>query len=408
MNGALRRNAALLIVVLVGLVSTAVLVWQLHAPAHDVFVLLGLAAAGSLVAALAGFGLLALLRRRSVRTQAVAIAAVALASTASGVVVAAIGMFISSHDLKAMLVVLAVSGSVALSGAVQLGRQMERGTQGVVDLARHLGTDLDPVDVPDRPEAGPELDRVAREVADLPRRLEELRTRADALERSRRELVAWVSHDLRGPLATIRAMSEALDDGVVTDADAQARYHHQIRHDAERLSMLVDDLFELSRIHSGALVLHQEEVGVKGLVLDAVAASSHRAEMKGVRLVERVDPGLFVVASAAELTRVLHNLLDNAVRHTPPGGQVAIGSDVVDGTALLIVEDQCGGIPEPDLDRVFDVAFRGDAARTRDAGGGGLGLTIAKGLVEACEGAIQVVNADHGCRFTVALPVPGS
>jgi signal transduction histidine kinase len=403
----LQRNAALLTVAVVGLVSTAAAVRALHAPAGDVASLLGLAAAGSLVAAVLGTALLRLLRRRTVRTQAVAIAGVALAATVAGVVVAALAMFLSSHDLRAMLVVLPVSGSVALGAAVQMGRQIERATQGVVDLARRLPTAEDLDDLGPRPVAGPELDRVAEEVAFLPSRLAELRARSDALERSRRELVAWVSHDLRGPLATIRAMAEALDDGVVTEADSLERYHRQIRRDAERLSALVDDLFELSRIHSGALVVQREEVSVQRLVRDALATSSHRAEAKGVRLVEHVDPSLRVLASASELTRVLQNLLDNAVRHTPPGGKVVVTAEVVDGTALVLVEDECGGIPEPDIERVFDVAFRGDAARSRDAGGGGLGLTIAKGLVEACAGEIEVVNAEAGCRFTVALPSPG-
>jgi signal transduction histidine kinase len=106
-----------------------------------------------------------------------------------------------------------------------------------------------------------------------------------------------------------------------------------------------------------------------------------------------------------ELSRVLHNLVDNAIRHTPAGGRVRVRSEEGNGTVRITVEDQCGGIPEPDLDRVFDVAFRGDVARRRDEQGGGLGLAIAKGLVEVCDGAIAVDNAVDGCRFTVQLPL---
>ena len=128
------------------------------------------------------------------------------------------------------------------------------GARNVRELARRLGSAPPrPTGVMRSPPARPEFEALAEEVADLPRRLDELRRRADALEQSRRDLVTWVSHDLRSPLATIRAMAEALDDGVVSDDATLDRYHHQIRRDAERLSALVDDLFELSRIHSGAL-----------------------------------------------------------------------------------------------------------------------------------------------------------
>lgn len=401
----LRRNAALLGVLAVGAVVTAVAVWSLHAPASDVLVLLALAGGGSLLAAGIGAVVLRSLRHRSMRTQTVAVAGVALLSTVSGVVVAAVGMFISSHDLRAMLVVLALSVSVALGAAVQVGRQFDEGTRGVRDLARHLGTEeaADPASI-ERPRAAPELEELADEVADLPRRLEELRERAEALDRSRRELVAWVSHDLRSPLSTIRAMAEALDDEVVTDPETRARYHHQIRKDAERLTALVDDLFELSRITSGSLDLRSERIALEEVVADGVAGTALRAEAKGLRLETDVAPGLEVDTPVAELARVLRNLLDNAVRHTPAGGLITVVARAEGDLVHLTVADACGGIPEPDLDRVFDVAFRGDRARHRDHSGGGLGLAIAKGLVEACDGDIAVSNAEAGCRFTIRLP----
>ncbi|MCB0978727.1 MAG: HAMP domain-containing histidine kinase [Acidimicrobiales bacterium] len=405
MKAFVRRNAVFIGVVISGLALTVLAVRSLGAPAGDVLVLLTLAGSASLAAGGLGVVVLRTLRRKSLRTQIVAVAGVALLTTTSGVVVAAVGMFISSHDLKAMFVVLAISVSVALGGAVQVGRQIGEGAQGVRDLARHLasGIGADAAELPPLRSA-PELQQVADEVADLPRRLEELRQRAEALDRSRRELVAWVSHDLRSPLATIRAMAEALDDRMVTDADTVARYHHQLRRDAERLSALVDDLFELSRINSGSLDLHSERIDLRSIVTESVSSITHRAESKGVLLRAEVAAGLEVDTPVAELSRVLRNLIDNAVRHTPEGGTVEVRARTDGDVVHLTVSDECGGIPEPDLDRVFDVAFRGDAARTRDHQGGGLGLTIAKGLVEACDGDIAVSNADRGCEFTVRLP----
>lgn len=372
--------------------------------ARDLVSLLGMVLVGSVGAAVLGAAFLRRLRRRSVRTQAVGIAAAALGSAIAGTVVVAQAMFISAHDLRVLMVVLAASGAVGLGAAFQLGAELERNTAQVRDLARRLGSENhDPADMPS---VAPEFEALAEEVVDLPRRLEELRRRTDALEQSRRNLVAWVSHDLRSPLATIRAMAEALDDRVVSDAEATARYHHQIRRDAERLSALVDDLFELSRIHGGVHEMRRDIVSLKDVIGDAVASQMQRAERQGVRLIDEVNDAVVIEVAVPELTRVLHNVLDNAIRHTPAGGDVVVRAQTVDGHATVSIEDQCGGIPAPDLDRVFDVAFRGDAARSKGDQGGGLGLAIAKGLVEACSGAIAVDNVHAGCRFTVKLPLP--
>ena len=254
--------------------------------------------------------------------------------------------------------------------------------------------------------SGPgELSALAAELADVSTRLAESRERERALERSRRELIAWMSHDLRGPLATIRAMGEALDDGIVDEPEVVHRYHHQIVVDAERLSVLVDDLFELSRIHSGVAVGGDDRASLADVVADAVVGARAAAELKGVFLVDRVGDLPEIDVSAGELSRVLHNLIDNAIRHTPSGGTVVLETCSDRAGAHVSVLDECGGIPTPDLDRVFDIAFRGDVARVRDEGGGGLGLTIARGLVEANAGSIEVANEERGCRFTVRLPV---
>jgi signal transduction histidine kinase len=248
---------------------------------------------------------------------------------------------------------------------------------------------------------------LARELETAGRRADEASDRERALERSRRQLVAWVSHDLRTPLAGIQAMVEALDDGVVVDqADVHA-YYGRLSDQTARLAHLVDDLFELSRIEADALDLTLERVSLGELVSDAVASASVLADAKGVRVggeVAQRPPE--VEASSRELTRVVQNLLDNAIRHTPPGGSVSVRVGQTGQHAEVSVVDGCGGIPAHDLDRVFDLAYRGDAARTPSAGGGaGLGLAIARGFVEAHRGDIKVRNEADGCRFTVRLPL---
>jgi signal transduction histidine kinase len=324
----------------------------------------------------------------------------AVGAVAIGVALAAWAMFISGHDLHALFVVLTAAGTVGVLAAVMLGSRVAAAGRSLGAMARQLGED------------GPgallaSLSAPASELSATSAKLAEAQQQAAALERNRRELVAWVSHDLRTPLAGIRAMVEALEDGVVTDSATIARFHRTMRQEADRLAGLVDDLFELSRIQAGALGLAMEWVALDELVSEAIAGVSIAATAKGVSLQGVVEPPSPVVSlSTPEMTRVVRNLLDNAIRHTPAGGTVRLeaGLDPRGGAAVVSVVDRCGGIPERDLDHVFELAYRGDAART-PGGGAGLGLAVARGLVEAHQGEISVRNEADGCRFTVRLPL---
>ncbi|HEY0500168.1 MAG TPA: HAMP domain-containing sensor histidine kinase [Kutzneria sp.] len=234
----------------------------------------------------------------------------------------------------------------------------------------------------------------------------EARARERAAEASRRELVAWISHDLRTPLAGIRAMAEALSDGVVSAPNDVAGYASRISTEAQRLSGMVDDLFELSKITAGALRLTMSAVPLRDVISEAVAAEGPVAARKGVRLEANADAWPVVLGSDPELARVIRNLLSNAIRHTPADGTVAVHVDAENDHAVVRVDDACGGIPANELDRVFDVAFRGSSARTPSGdGGAGLGLAIARGLVEAHRGEIAAHNHGPGCRFEVKLPI---
>jgi signal transduction histidine kinase len=238
----------------------------------------------------------------------------------------------------------------------------------------------------------------------------EARERERAAEASRRELVAWISHDLRTPLAGIRAMAEALADGVVSSPGEVAGYATRIGGETRRLSGMVDDLFELSRITAGALRLTMSQVALREVVSDVLAAQVPVAQRKQVRLWTDAATAPVVLGSDPELARVVRNLVSNAIRHTPPNGTVAVQLGVDGRDAILAVDDGCGGIPDGELGRVFDVAFRGSAARTpsrvdEEQVGGGLGLAIAKGLVEAHQGRIKAHNHGEGCRFEVRLPL---
>ncbi|WP_207781999.1 sensor histidine kinase [Phytoactinopolyspora limicola] len=402
----IRRPFPTLVILTAAMVVAAVIAALCGVPADEAAILLGVAFVASAIASVAGAMVLRFFRGRPVRAQVLVVAMSAVLVAVTGVIVAALAMFISKHDLIVLIVVLVVAMGVAVGAALQLGDDIGAGTRQVGDYARTMVDEDGSIAPSSAPHVtGPgELAGLVAELADVSRRLDESQKREHALETSRRELIAWVSHDLRAPLATIRAMAEALDDDVADDPDTVARYHAQIRTDAERLTALVEDLFELSRINSGALRLGGEKVWLGEVVADSLAGAGAAADVKGVEIVERLRQLPAMEVSAREFCRALDNLLDNAIRHTPPGGRVIVEAGDVGGAAVLCVTDQCGGIPEADLPRVFDVAFRGDDSRMRDERGGGLGLAITRGLVEAHQGSVSVANDGDGCRFTIRLP----
>ncbi len=314
-----------------------------------------------------GLVLLHLLGRRSARTLAWLAPVTAVVAVVVGVVATAQRMFLSSHDLGVVLVVCATAGVVAVGIGLLLARRVDQ------------------------------IELHSRDLA-------EERARAEEAERTRRELVAWVSHDLRTPLAGMRAMTEALEDGVARDP---ARYHRQMRTEVDRLTGMVDDLFELSRINAGALHLVREQISLADVVGDVVAAAAPLATARGVHIAAQAEAGGgdTIKADERELRRAIANLVSNAIRHTPHDGTVQVAASVVDGTARVTVTDACGGIADADLARVFEAGYRGDQARTPDPdGGAGLGLAIVEGIINAHGGAVDVQNVSGGCRFELLIP----
>ncbi|MCW2716442.1 sensor histidine kinase KdpD [Pseudonocardia sp.] len=323
------------------------------------------ALAFSVPVALLGALLLHRMRHRSITAAVTVLVLVPVAAALVGVI--GVSGFMYTPQLAGAVVVCAVVAAVTIPAAMMLGRGIARDVMWL------------------------------HEAHDAER----------AAEQSRRELVAWISHDLRTPLAGIRAMTEALVDGVVVEPDEIAIYAKRIQGETMRLSGMVDDLFQLSRITSGALRLTLSAVPLHEVVSEAVAVEGVAAARKGVRVrAEEHSRWPVVLGSDPELARVVRNLLSNAIRHTPPDGAVVVAAGVSDDRAWLRVDDGCGGIPDDDLDRVFDVAFRGAAARTPDdQSRGGLGLAIARGLVEAHHGEIRARNHGPGCRFEIRLPL---
>jgi signal transduction histidine kinase len=331
--------------------------------------------------------------------------ATSLAAT-SVITVRMVGGF-SSTAAKPVFELLFIAGLAGLAVALLIGRTLTRSSRQLVGAVREVGDSgiYTPPDV----WLPAELAGLSEGLTEAHDRLGKARAREQALEASRRELVAWVSHDLRTPLAGLRAMAEALEDQVVTDPREVSHYHSQIRRETDRLAAMIDDLFELSRIHAGTLRLSPRLVGLEDLVAEVVASAEPVARAKGIRLAGSAVRGMPVVIDTAEMGRAVRNLVTNAIRHTPYDGTIQVIGEIQAGMASVSVADECGGIPPGDLPRVFDVAFRGESARTPDpSGGAGLGLSIARGIVEAHSGQISVRNTGPGCQFIIKLPLARS
>ncbi len=349
-------------------------------------------------------------RRRSQAGGLLSVAIVATVSSVAAVYGNTQAMFLRTDDALVTVVVAVVAGVMSALAAAIAARTFALDNKSISAAMSALREGRVPEQ--DGRRLSGELQQLHVELADTAHTLTESRNRERALESSRRELVAWVSHDLRTPLAGLRAMAEALEDGVAASPE---RYHKQIRIEVDRLAGMVDDLFEISRLQAGAPSLRTDRVSLDDLVSDCVAALEPVAGLQGVRLVGRATAAAEVRGNGAELNRALTNLLVNAIRHTGPDGTVEItlraSKDSMSPVAEVTVRDECGGIAADDLHRVFEVGFRGEAARTPHhgpgnlGGGAGLGLAITRGIVTAHDGSVDVSNAPGGCEFTVRLPL---
>lgn len=327
-----------------------------------------LAAQAAIAAALVGLlGAVAvgLVARRSTAAAAVLTPVVVVLALAAGIVASARSMVLEGADLAVVWTVLLAVVPVAVVVGIVLARR----TMGLQRAA--------------------EQEAAAR--------------RADAeVEQRRRELVTWVSHDLRTPLAGIRAMAEALEDGVAADP---SRYLRQIRQESLRVSGMVDDLLALSRLQAGQMHLRPEAVPLRDLVSDAIAAVEPLALERGVMLSGECPPDVVAYVDEPALARSVTNLLVNAAVYSRSGGNVRVTARSADGWTSVSVADTCGGIPADDLSRVFEAGWRGSEARTPDAvAGAGLGLSVVEGLVGAMGGTVTVAPAPDGCRFEIRVP----
>ncbi len=331
-------------------------------------------AAGSLAS---GLVLAYLLRRApTVGVQLAGLALIAVCVPLAAVLLSGWVMFHMGSDVK-ILAVAAGSATAAVVAALVLARSITASLRRVGAASQSLAAG----ELSARAPGGG-----AREIAELADSFNAMAAALEQLFDARRELVAWASHDLRAPIASMQAMLEAIEDGLASADD----YLEQVR----TLSMLVEDLFELARIDAGALTLELRRTPVAPLVASALRLLRPEAEARGVALSADVDEEIEAQLAPDKFERVLFNLVTNALRYTPSDGSVAVRVERRADDLLLRVEDSGEGLPPEAPGRMFDRFWRAD--RARSGSGAGLGLAIARGLVEAHGGRIWAENRPQG------------
>ncbi len=316
-------------------------------------------------------------------------------------------MFISPHDLFLTTGLLVFAGIIAITFGFFISnamtdsiRQMASATEA---LAKgDLSTRLDIT-------GNDELAQLAAAFNNMARSLQEIDEQKRMLEQARRDLIAWVSHDLRTPLASIRVMAEAMADGVVSDTETIQRYLDNMRGEIEHLSHLIDDLFELAQLDTGHIQLHWENASLGDLISDTLGSLKPQATQHKVNLQGEVDDAVDPVYMAPDkVQRVLYNLLHNAIVYTPERGEIKLSARLAEDNVRVDVQNSGTGIAPTELPHIFESFYRGERSRAKDASGqrgAGLGLAIARGFVEAHGGKIWVESVpNQGTTFSFTLP----
>jgi signal transduction histidine kinase len=335
---------------------------------------------------------LVLRRLPTLRLQLAGLVVLAVVLPLAAVSVSGAVMYSSSHDMV-LLFVAAAASTAAVAAALLVGQSIVESIERLRAASEALaGGDL----AARAPADGP------AELSDLASSFNEMAADLERLFDARRELVAWASHDLRTPLASLQAMLEAVEDGLA----APERYLPAMREQVQTLSDLVNDLFELARIDAGALTLEIREAPLDRLVETCLRGLEAEARARRVTLAARFDGRSPAVRCAPDkVERVLFNLVTNALRHTPSDGAIAVLVEPREREVQVSVEDTGEGLPADAAKRIFDRFWRGDAARSRAKGGAGLGLAIARGLVEAQGGRIWAEDRpEGGARISFTLP----
>ncbi len=322
------------------------------------------------------------------------------------VLVMAAQMFFSPHDLALSIVLLVFALMIATTFGFFVASTATNGLRVLASKAQAIATgDLGARALVNGRDEVAQVALAFNEMAEQLQRAERQRAELEVL---RRDLIAWTSHDLRTPLTSIRVLVEALHDGVVDDTETVQRYYRTIRADVLAMNELIDDLFELAQFNAGGIAIEMSAHSLSDLISDSLETFQPLAEARGIMLRGEVSADIDpVTMNASKIGRVLSNLISNALNHAPvEGGLVVIEAWRNDQGVTVTVQDNGPGFSEEDLPRVFEKFYRGEQARSRETGGAGLGLAIAKAVVEAHNGRIWAENAPAGgAQVSFFLPI---
>lgn len=314
-------------------------------------------------------------------------------------------MFLNQHDLMLATILLVFATGIAVVVGIFLSETITARIQQLNEAARQVARGQ--LDTRLAVDGRDEMAQLAKSFNEMVAQLEAVERKKAEVDALRRDLVAWAGHDLRTPLTSVRAIIEALSDGLVEDEEARLRYLRTARSGIESLSHLIDDLFEMSQIDAGGLKMDLEPGYIADLVSDALEGFAEQARQRGIRLEGRLSSEVGLVRmDEKRIGRVLANLLGNALRHTPAGGQVQVVVEKSAGAVEVAITDSGEGIRAEDLPHVFEQFYRGEKSRNLSTGGAGLGLAIARGIVEAHGGSIGIESRPgQGTKVWFRLPV---
>lgn len=313
-------------------------------------------------------------------------------------------MFASRHDLLLAIVLLIFASGMAMV----LGYFLSNTITNRIYLLKDAAEKLSQGELKARVivHGYDEVAALANTFNEMAEKLEEVDLKQRELERLRADLIAWVGHDLQTPLTSMRAILEALEDGVVDNPETIRRYLKTAQRDVRSLSALIDDLFQMAQLDTGGIPLDCTESSLSDLISDTLESFSELALRQSVKLegsvASNVDP---VMMDTQRIGRVLNNLIGNALRHTPAGGSVDVQVLRATSGITVRVTDTGEGIRADDMPHIFESFYRGEKSRSRSTGGSGLGLAISRGIIQAHGGDISVQSeVGHGSQFTFTLP----
>jgi signal transduction histidine kinase len=313
-------------------------------------------------------------------------------------------MFASEHDLLLAIVLLVFAGGIAMI----LGYFLSSTVTERIDLLKGAAEKLSQGDLQTRvPVQGrDEVSALAATFNQMAEQLQAADQKQREVESMRRDLIAWVSHDLQTPLTSMRAILEALSDGIVDDPETVKRYLNTAQRDVRSLSALIDDLFQMAQLDAGGFPLHRALASLSDLVSDTLESFTELAKQQGITLEGQVESDVDpIFMDTQAIGRVLNNLIGNALRHTPPNGRVSVWVRRTGPRVEVTVSDTGEGIRVEDIPHIFERFYRAEKSRNRGTGGAGLGLAIARGIVRAHGGEIRVESeVGKGTQFTLQFP----